>query len=486
MENEAVTSASEPFHLGEGDVILRSCDGVDFHVYKVVLSLASPFFKSIFSLQQPSDPQPANGDVIPVAEDRATLESLLRYCYPIRNPCVQDLKMAELVLAAAIKYDMDEPSYLVKQVLRELMVTSPLQAFAISCRHDCEEEARLAAEIWKDTREIWNDESEDFSAACSGSSYIPEMGTISAGSYHRLLEYLRGHHVARFCSRPWLAKISFLQSVPVSASKRDYSLPPYDADLVIRSADGADFKVHKLVLRLCMPRGADAETHPLFQDSDTRLDGVPVVTVPENRAVIMDLLDLCYPPRTDRAPIIPGWTAELFCGAIETIRAAQKYNFQSVIEMYLGHFEDHLPRRPLELYCIAAAMDWDIEGSVAAEAVALGNVEVIGYVPMMEELFARDYHRLLSYCHRYRQAMFECMSSAPYKATSKQWRKNWFNAIGDGKPIRTIPSVLIEGILQSGSYLKALAERSAAMEDDVRKAVKKVWDSLSFSRRPQS
>jgi hypothetical protein len=40
-----------------GDITLLSCDDVDFHdfhVYKIILSLASPIFQDMLSLPQPS------------------------------------------------------------------------------------------------------------------------------------------------------------------------------------------------------------------------------------------------------------------------------------------------------------------------------------------------------------------------------------------------------------------------------------------------
>ncbi|KAI0255963.1 hypothetical protein BJV78DRAFT_1113987, partial [Lactifluus subvellereus] len=42
-----------PFDDADADIILRSSDQVNFHVYKVILSVASPFFKDMFSLPQP-------------------------------------------------------------------------------------------------------------------------------------------------------------------------------------------------------------------------------------------------------------------------------------------------------------------------------------------------------------------------------------------------------------------------------------------------
>ncbi|KAJ7781958.1 hypothetical protein DFH07DRAFT_1017868 [Mycena maculata] len=43
-----------PFDDPSTDIIIRSCEGVDFHIHKVLLALASPFFKGMFEIPQPT------------------------------------------------------------------------------------------------------------------------------------------------------------------------------------------------------------------------------------------------------------------------------------------------------------------------------------------------------------------------------------------------------------------------------------------------
>ncbi|ETW75378.1 hypothetical protein HETIRDRAFT_456000 [Heterobasidion irregulare TC 32-1] len=50
-----VVDAQFPFDEPHADVILRSSDNTDFRVYENILSLASPFFRELFSLPQPPD-----------------------------------------------------------------------------------------------------------------------------------------------------------------------------------------------------------------------------------------------------------------------------------------------------------------------------------------------------------------------------------------------------------------------------------------------
>ena len=66
--------AAVPFDHTKADIILRSSDNIDFHIFKLCLSLASPFFETLFDIPQHIE---ENRDqeikdrlaVIPVTED---------------------------------------------------------------------------------------------------------------------------------------------------------------------------------------------------------------------------------------------------------------------------------------------------------------------------------------------------------------------------------------------------------------------------------
>ena len=128
MDSKAKPTTSAPAPFTQGDVILRSADRVDFHAYKVVLALASPFFQIMFSLQQPSTTaiEKAGVPIINISENANIIESLLRYCYPIRDPTINDLETIGLVLEAAMKYDMEEATFLLKQKLHILLTNHPI------------------------------------------------------------------------------------------------------------------------------------------------------------------------------------------------------------------------------------------------------------------------------------------------------------------------------------------------------------------------
>ncbi|KAI6016152.1 hypothetical protein PISMIDRAFT_685310 [Pisolithus microcarpus 441] len=150
------TFALPPFDHVKADVILRSSDGVDFRVFRLFLSLASPFFETLFDLPQPSEE--ANVDmeiqdglpVIPVSEGGKTLDSLLRFCYPCtlaEDPVIEDFREIINVLDAAKKYSLDaiQPAVCKSLFTPKILRANSLRCFAIACRARLQEQCILAA-----------------------------------------------------------------------------------------------------------------------------------------------------------------------------------------------------------------------------------------------------------------------------------------------------------------------------------------------------
>ncbi|KAG2075627.1 hypothetical protein BDR04DRAFT_1133247 [Suillus decipiens] len=136
------TCASTPFDHAKADIILRSADGVEFRVFQLFLSLASPFFDTMLSLPQApggaTDQEMKDGlAVITVSEDSKTLDSFLRFCYPstlAEDPSLENLNDSLPILAAARKYSLDLIERKVCQALvnPKILETEPLRCFAIS------------------------------------------------------------------------------------------------------------------------------------------------------------------------------------------------------------------------------------------------------------------------------------------------------------------------------------------------------------------
>ena len=134
------------------DVILRSSDPLDFHARKAILAEASAVFDDMFNLPQP----PASAStsvpsatrvhidsseykdglpVITLQEDSATLDALLRFCYPIPNKRIHDIDTLSRILTASMKYAMDGVTAMLREDLRRLASDFPLRTFCLAALH---------------------------------------------------------------------------------------------------------------------------------------------------------------------------------------------------------------------------------------------------------------------------------------------------------------------------------------------------------------
>lgn len=146
-----ITDACAPFDHADADVILRSCDNVDFKVFKSFLSFSSPFFKDMFTL--PQLPEGNNSSeikdglpVITVTEESKTLERLLLLCYPTNTPVLDVLGDVRTLLDAGIKYSINRVEKWAREclMLPKFVDSVPIRVFAIAYRYRLQEEAKTA------------------------------------------------------------------------------------------------------------------------------------------------------------------------------------------------------------------------------------------------------------------------------------------------------------------------------------------------------
>ncbi|KIO24834.1 hypothetical protein M407DRAFT_25795 [Tulasnella calospora MUT 4182] len=135
-----------------GDCFLRSSDGANFKASRVILSIASPFFRDMFGLPQPGDETTNTTSDLPtitVEEDAQTLETFLTMLYPLDPPVVQSYDIATKLVRACDKY-LISPLRL-KSCLRDMLATpealerDPLGVYALAWRLGLEEEAKTAS-----------------------------------------------------------------------------------------------------------------------------------------------------------------------------------------------------------------------------------------------------------------------------------------------------------------------------------------------------
>ena len=94
-----------------------------------------------------------------------------------------------------------------------------------------------------------------------------------------------------------------------------------DANIIIRSSDKVDFRVHKSVLAVSSPFFRDLFSLPQPPD-DELVDGLPLVQLPEVSGLLNGLVSLLYPI----PPIIPSSYEKV----LALLAACQKYDMVSV------------------------------------------------------------------------------------------------------------------------------------------------------------
>jgi len=172
-----IMSSDKMFNWSDGDVILRTRGAYsrDFRVHKLILSLASPVFKDMFAIPQPSSAASGDIDIVDVADSPRALEVILHFIYPSSPPVVRDLALLSRVLVLADKYDIKTAQSRLRPSLMEFTKTEPLRVYAIACRLGFEEEMEAASSHIKlfDTLQL---------------AELPdEFKFIPATEYHRFL-----------------------------------------------------------------------------------------------------------------------------------------------------------------------------------------------------------------------------------------------------------------------------------------------------------
>ena len=197
--------AAAPFDHPKADIILRSSNNIHFRVFKLFLSLASPFFKTLFEIPQPAEANKGQEVkdglvVIPVTENSKTLDALLRFCYPCTltdDPKLDVLKDVVDVLEAARKYSLVAIEKKARQAISnpQILEVEPLRCFAIARQGRLYEETLLAAKYTLTQPLI--------------PSWFQEINMITAADLLSLLNYHQRCGEAVYALR---AKISWITS----------------------------------------------------------------------------------------------------------------------------------------------------------------------------------------------------------------------------------------------------------------------------------
>jgi len=139
------------FTTDDGDTLLRanpeSGSNHDFRVHRLILSLASPVFKDMFSFAQPSDQSEQLGiPVVNLPDSPEVLDVILRFIYPgVEPPKFTDLTILSALLSAADKYNIASMWSVLRDALKTFIPSEPFRVYIVACRFEFLEEAKAAA-----------------------------------------------------------------------------------------------------------------------------------------------------------------------------------------------------------------------------------------------------------------------------------------------------------------------------------------------------
>lgn len=409
------TDAPHPFNQPSADLILRTADLVDFRVQSTVLALASPFFAAMFALPQPvattgtscphcGKAKQGETAVIPVSEDSATLDLLLRIVYPIlkTHSKIEDPQAMVPALLAAMKYEMDLPVQMLSERLVALTPAKPLQVWGAASRTGLEGIARQAADALKAS---WTPQANK--EALTLLDGLGDMTGIAAGDYYRLKRFLVGDTVPALLSPP-TSKTDTAPTIETPSSPFFTHLPggdlrcqptsrhgpstPFLAHQVMLPSHSAVLKKQILSLRAAASSASSSHsTEPMVLDFDEETD------------VVSDLLAVCYGGEDDLPADLTRITGLL--------AASRKYDMTRVARWTRHAWDVAASLRPLEAYFVALAHGLT-ECAKAASRYMLARPIADAYNPAMENAPALSYHRLLEYYDACQRIVRERLVSA--------------------------------------------------------------------------
>ena len=450
-----------PFDDMSTDLILRSCDGVDFHVYKNIMALASPVFQDMLSLptalssshtETPEHPTP----VVDMTEKSVVLDHLLRLCYPILPPKVLSLPHIEEVLVAAIKYDMCLPVATLKVSLRDFQDVEPHQVFAVACRLKLDDVAQQAATILRSrmSQLNWKNATSPDDTWESTFNHHAYMDNVSSAGYYRLLSFLRSGAWPK-CSTPSASNQLPLRISPSTPS----TLSRGFFDLVIQCYDES-LPANSLFLSWASPCFADMIKDAVYETDSN--NSRRVIQLPEDPTTVRYLIELCNPMGELTLPNLP------LSSTYQIFLAALRYNLNGATEFGKRRVMWYATTEPLQVYLIAAHHGWSKEARDAAVA-AIRMSAVDSYCSLMEAVDSSLYYALLKFNHHYLQALCK-MTRRPEQTfhrreDSKSILRTWTDSRSSSAySPEALYSLIVDKGLDSYSYYSTQLENQLAQK----------------------
>ncbi|KAI1790310.1 hypothetical protein LXA43DRAFT_519570 [Ganoderma leucocontextum] len=417
MSALSTTVASSPFDGFTGDVTLRSSDGVDFHCFSQILVAASSVFEGMVAVGNPNpDPSSSasNRPIVPVTEDSKTLDSLLRFIYPIQKP-LQPRSLEDIapLFEASLKYMMEYPASILKEELLAFAQSRPMQVWAIGCRLMLEDVARAGAERMLHYRDLGSYTHLHQFVPIAEFVRTADARGVSAADYRRLWIY---RHRRGEVEQDFSFTLPLPRQVHDQPASGDRNVPwAFFSSIVLsdatcHAADGKTFSVHKGLLcmnspvlkekimedaRLAQSQGLDQSQHHL--------------RFTEESPVLAHLLRLCYP---GDSPLPEDH--HLF---LAVLKAAEKFDMTRIVDVLSAKWDTIAGARPASAYFAALHYGFPELARVAACRVPRTSPTMLLYVPEMEHAPAIHWQRLSEYWAAAEIAVGRVQTSA-----GKLWR----------------------------------------------------------------
>ncbi|KAI9433732.1 hypothetical protein H4582DRAFT_969575 [Lactarius indigo] len=154
------------------------------------------------------------------------------------------------------------------------------------------------------------------------------------------------------------------------------------SDIVLRSYDSHDFRVPKLYIVICSPVLQELiKSVSNTSDGDSEKQSLPVVELPESKAILYNLLTFIFPV----TPALPSTTEKI----MELLAVAQKYQMGSVMTHIRGAIARQDPSflRPetaLHVYFLAQQHELRQEALQAARVTLRLSMTIEGLGDMLE------------------------------------------------------------------------------------------------------
>ena len=185
-----------------------------------------------------------------------------------------------------------------------------------------------------------------------------------------------------------------------------YSFDAEDADLVLRTVDSKQFRVHRCILSVASPVFRDMFAFPQPHDSTHQLSHVDL---PEMTTTLDILLRYVYP--------IPSPKIDDFVTLTNVLVSAEKYGAEGVISrlraiLVSPHFLD---LDPLRVYAIACRWSFLEEARLASARTVYTDLVKGGEECMadMKYMSGLDYHRLLVLQQARRETVQKAVTDQP-------------------------------------------------------------------------